>query len=87
MVCAVLVFVVCNRGDAAGKFKTPFAEIGLRAFGVKIQFAHAVGNQMAVELLFFAVVDAGAVYGVFAAYDIFDDAAVVARFLVGIQNF
>ena len=61
MVCAVLVFVVCNRGDAAGKFKAPFAEIGFGAFGVKIQFAHAVGNQMAVELLLFAIVDAYAV--------------------------
>ena len=58
---AVVIFIIGAGDDAAGEFKAPFAEIGFRAFGVKIQLAHAIGNQMAVKLLLGAIVDAYAV--------------------------
>ena len=73
--------------DAHGEFEAPAAVFGVGAFGVEVEFAHAVGDEVAVEGLFVAVVDAGAVQRVFAAGSVFDDAGVVARLKVAIEGF
>lgn len=85
--CAVAGLVFGAGCDAHGEFEAPAAVFGVGAFGVEVESAHAVGDEVAVEGLFVAVVDAGAVQRVFATGGVFDDAGVVARLKVAIEGF
>ena len=85
--CAVADLVFGAGRDAHGEFEAPAAVFDVGAFGVEVELAHAVGDEVAVVGLFVAVVDAGAVQRVFAADGVFDDAGVVARFAVAVEGF
>ena len=77
-------FARCN---TEGKFEAPLAEFGISTFRRKVKLAHAVGDDVAVWCLFFAIVDARAVQRIFPAHPVFDDAAVVTRFGVAVEFF